>query len=433
MSNVFSRQQIETIGAETGFVQRRSKLGAADFLKLLLFDHLQYDSPSLQQHVLSFQCDEGKMLTKQAVDKRFNDSSLLFVERIFSSMLSSRLELPISPSALPPCFSAVRILDSTEFKLPDSLSKDFPGYGKGTAKACAAIQFEYDILSKKIYCLSLGSARESDKTFADRRMHEVGKGDLLLRDLAYYSIDTYRKIEQQQAFYISRIKSQVNIYSFTDKAFRKMSYAGITRKIKSSGASCFDEWVYIGEKQKHPVRMIASILPLKEQQKRLERKRGRNGTIKAEDIAWSKLHIIISNVKSDTLNAKQVADLYKVRWQIELLFKTWKSIINIDSVRKMKASRMKCYLFSKLIWILLCWDISSLAESILWMKDRKLLSYFKATMIIKVALSKLKDVLYLERKRLENWLASLLRNIFWHGQKECKNGRLNLSKLLFFS
>jgi len=348
-------------------------------------------------------------------------------------MLSNKITLPGLPSALPACFNSIRVMDSTEFKLPDSLSNDFPGYGKSSAKSCAAIQFEYDVLNKNIHCLSLGSARESDKTFADRRINEVEKGDLLLRDLAYYSIDTYLKIEQRQAFYVSRIKSQVNIYSFTGKAYKKLTYAGIARKIKSSGANYFDEWVYIGEQQRHPVRMIASILPLKEQQKRLKRKKDRNGNIKVQDIAWSKLHIMITNVKSDTLNAMQVIDLYRVRWQIELLFKAWKSIIQVDSVRKMKASRLKCYLFSKLIWVLLCWDISSLAEIEVWMKERKLISFFKATMIIKIASAGLKHIMYLDRKLLENWLSKILQNIPMHGKKENRKGRLNLSKLLFIS
>jgi hypothetical protein len=416
---------------ESGFVQRRSKLGATDFLNFLLFDHLQYSSPSLQQHALSFQCEEGKVLTKQAIDKRFNESSVLFIETIFGKMLSNKIKLPGLPSALPACFNSIRILDSTEFKLPDSLSNDFPGYGKSSAKACAAIQFEYDILSKNIHCLSLGNARESDKTFADSRINEVGKGDLLLRDLAYYSIDTYLKIEQREAFYVSRIKSQVNIYSFTGKDYSKMTYANIARKINSSGAGYFDEWVYIGEKQRHPVRMIASILPFQEQQKRLKRKQDRNGTIRAEDIAWSKLHIIITNVKSDSLNAKQITDLYRVRWQIELLFKAWKSIINIDNVRKMKVNRLKCYLFSKLIWALLCWDISSLAESEFWKRERKLISFFKATMVIKIASAALKQILSSEQKLLENWLSTTLHNIFKYGEKEHRKGRINLHKLLF--
>ena len=373
------------------------------------------------------------MLTKQAIDKRFNDTGLFFIERILNNVLSRQISVSALPTGLPDCFGSVRILDSTEFKLPDSLADDFPGYGKGCAKACAAIQFEYDILNKTVHCLSLGSAKESDKTFADRHMHEVRKGDLLLRDLGYYSIDSYCKIEQQGAFYISRIKSQVNIYTGTGQGYKKLRHSDIVRKIKDAGNARFDQWVYIGEKQKHPVRLLASILPIEEQQKRLRHKAVKGRTIKAEDVAWSQLQIIISNVKADTMNAQQIIDLYKLRWQIELLFKVWKSIINIGSVRKMKTSRLKCYLLSKLIWILVCWDIASLAESILWKKERKLVSHYKASMIILVALPRLKYILFSERELLAKWLSSSISNILIYGWKEHKKGRLNLSKLLYLN
>lgn len=70
-------------------------------------------------------------------------------------------------------------MDSTEFKLPDSLAKEFPGYSASNALACAAIQFEYDLISKNINCLSVENAKISDKAFADKAMDNIQSGELI--------------------------------------------------------------------------------------------------------------------------------------------------------------------------------------------------------------------------------------------------------------
>ncbi len=67
------------------------------------------------------------------------------------------------------------------------------------------------------------------------------------------------------------------------------------------------------------------------------------------------MNLFITNVSADILSPDQVYNLYRVRWQIELVFKTWKGVLKIDKVRKMKANRFKCYLYGKLLWIVLNW------------------------------------------------------------------------------
>ncbi|WP_244151074.1 MULTISPECIES: transposase [Parageobacillus] len=41
-----------------------------------------------------------------------------------------------------------------------------------------------------------------------------------------------------------------------------------------------------------------------------------------------------------------------MRWQIELLFKAWKSVFDLDKVKEMKKERFECHLYGTLIAIL---------------------------------------------------------------------------------
>lgn len=45
-------------------------------------------------------------------------------------------------------------------------------------------------------------------------------------------------------------------------------------------------------------------------------------------------NIFITNAAAEQLNTAQIYTFYKLRWQIELLFKIWKSLFHIDKIGK---------------------------------------------------------------------------------------------------
>ncbi|APM38848.1 transposase [Clostridium kluyveri] len=50
---------------------------------------------------------------------------------------------------------------------------------------------------------------------------------------------------------------------------------------------------------------------------------------------------------------KQIHEIYSLRWQVELIFKIWKSIFHISNVKPVKIERFKCQLYGKLILLVL--------------------------------------------------------------------------------
>lgn len=429
--SVLSSDQILSLAQETGFVQRRSKFSPIDFVKLVLFDQLYGAIPSLEQH--SFQLfQEGKIsISKQGLHKRFNKASLDFVKKLFESCLGNQLNQVDLECSLGNSFRAVKVLDSTEFKLPDSFAGDFPGYAACNAAACAAIQFEYDVLSKKICCLQLGSARESDKTFADQRMDSIERGDLILRDLGYYSLKSYAKIEERGAFYISRLKAQAVIYT-RDKngVYTPISWDEIARRIRKGNMSCYDQWVFIGSQQKHPVRLLAWLLPADAQANRLRKKKAKKGNISKEDKAWSQLSVLVTNLNISQLDAQHVFNLYKIRWQVEWIFKTWKSHLQLARIRKMNTARLKCYLYAKFIWIMMCWDIASLLEQQLWKSRGHLVSQYKIMPLLKEAVMNLKNSLFQGRNNLNTYIRNLFKGLEKFCLKDSRKNKKCLKELL---
>ncbi len=66
------------------------------------------------------------------------------------------------------------------------------------------------------------------------------------------------------------------------------------------------------------------------------------------------INVFITNAPEKSLPKDHVFPMYSLRWQIEILFKIWKSVFDIDSLKPVKIERFQCHLYGKLIALLLC-------------------------------------------------------------------------------
>jgi len=57
----------------------------------------------------------------------------------------------------------------------------------------------------------------------------------------------------------------------------------------------------------------------------------------------------ITNADQDILPTDLIRSIYSLRWQIEIIFKTWKSTFNLDKVKQMKIQRFDCINYGTLI------------------------------------------------------------------------------------
>jgi hypothetical protein len=115
----------------------------------------------------------------------------------------------------------------------------------------------------------------------------------------------------------------------------------------------------LGKQDKHqlPVRLIA--LPLCQEaadRRRYQAKQAakRRGTpISKERLALLGWLIFVTNVPASMLSVEQVALLYRVRWQIELVFKLWKSFCGLRHVANLRRDRLLTELYARLIGVVL--------------------------------------------------------------------------------
>lgn len=267
-----------------------------------------------------------------------------------------------NPKIVSSFFEDIQIMDSTEFKLTKRTKEAFPGYGGTGRESMMQIQFEYQLISKKITHFSIESALKSDFKVGMDNLEEIKPNTLLLRDLAYVGNEYFSALSKKNLYFISRAKSHWNFYIQLDGKFKQLTTSDIINKLQSQKEKYIDLNVFLGSRgEKMPVRLIANLLSKEQTIKRLKKKSA-NRKLGKDTLESIGLNLFITNVESDKCNSDEIFQLYRLRWQIELMFKSWKSILKINQLHSMNAVRLECTVLVKFIWIIMNWSILKIME-----------------------------------------------------------------------
>jgi Transposase DDE domain len=113
----------------------------------------------------------------------------------------------------------------------------------------------------------------------------------------------------------------------------------------------------LGRTARLPVRLVACRLPQEIADQRRARAKAtaaRKGTtVSPRQLALLAWNLFVTNAPAECLTTPEVFVLYRVRWQIELIFKVWKSEAWVARVAGWKRARVMCELYAKLIGVTL--------------------------------------------------------------------------------
>lgn len=344
----------------TRFVLRRSPLGGATFSQTLVFGFLGNPEASLEE-LSQTAAALGVSITPQALDQRFTETAAACFKQVLHAALAR--VVTADPVAIPLLarFTAVSLQDSSTIVLPDVLASVWQGCGgspPARTKAALKLQVRLEMRTGRL------DAQLQDGRAADQAAELPGRlevGTLRIADLGYWSLEAFRALTQQGVFWLSRLQVQTAIYGPTGQ--RQNLLALLT----AQPAATLDVAVTLGEGQRLPARLLAVHVPQEvaaTRRRRLReaaRKKGRQ--VSATRLALAAWTLLVTNVPCDRLTLREALVLARVRWQIELLFKLWKSHGRVDESRSTKPWRILCEVYAKLLamlvqhWVFLvsCW------------------------------------------------------------------------------
>lgn len=393
ITNFLTEENINDIAREIGFVVRDcNKFDGFKFLDMLLFTDFNHKELTLNSMALQLQDRYGIIISKQAVDLRFSELSVKFLKLLLEKVL--KLSIQKSDTISITNYNRVRIKDSTSFKLPENMKDKYPKGNKKTTIAQIRIQFEYDIKNGEILDISLHPFKEQDVIDAENTFGDIDTNDLVIRDLGYVKINGLKQIEEKKAFYLNRLSFSTHIFEKKNSEYQQIDLGKTYKKMRRDKQNRIVKEVYIGSKEKFKTKIIIELLPEKEYQKRIlkaKRNESRKGFAHSDAYkAQLGLNIFITN--SD-IAANKIRLLYTLRWQIELMFKIWKSIGEINKLRKMKVERFETYLFAKLLWIALNWRIMR-RITVYYLKQNIFISSYKLYKTLKARIVKFRIAIF---------------------------------------
>jgi len=378
-----SEENINKLSVETKFNQRSNGLiSGYEILMLLINSGFGEEKLSLDNLCEDYEEQTGKTITKQSLDARFNTKLRDFIYLVLKKVFKNNAkEIAIENEYLKQ-FKTIRIKDSTSFQLPEVLLEHFKGCGGSAGKSGVKIQFEYDYLSGEIYELTIEHGKNSDLSNARNTLDLINNNDLIIRDLGYIEIPILSKIDAKKAYYLNKIKDDINIYRKKGDRFVLYNFSALERYMKIYGITILDKMVYVGAEHKYLTRMIIELVPEDVKKERIKKKKD-NAKSRKTEVKQCKLircgfNIFVTNLNFEQLPLTQARNLYRLRWQIELIFKIWKSIGKIHIIQKMKYERFISCLYAKLLWFFTNWKILWSISLDLFETEKKLISFYKA-------------------------------------------------------
>jgi hypothetical protein len=333
-------------------------------------------SISLDTLALEMNSIFGTSLTGCAFSLRMGQKkSVNFLRACFESLIATQLESSFENKfgTIFTRFKDVILEDSTMIELNEKTKEFFKGSGGAASKSSLKLNWVFNLCRYAAISVDTYSGNTPDQKNAKKSIKHLRKGMLIIRDLGYFSFEALKKISKKGAYYLSRLSKNICVYRNIDDK-EPLDLSAFLKRITTGGKSA-KVCVYLGREERLSVDLIVQKVPRWVWQQRVKKyKRKKNGKpLSSEFIALARYSIYITNIPDELwTNISSeidknisiiIIEIYKVRWQIELLFKKFKSTIKLHIIKGQSKDRVLSLIYGRLIAIMLVLMVLSYAAS----------------------------------------------------------------------
>jgi len=359
LKNLFQEDLVFQLAHQSRLIQRSSsKLNPMALLMVMVIDMSLIGTLSLVGMCDAFIIYGGIRMTAQGLSLRLgHESTVRFFKFAYSRVIQnklSRVSFQLKQEGILARFKNVYLEDSTSCVLHEKVADSFKGSGGSSSKAGYKIHTIWNATKNSVERLLITSSNTTDQSQVFDIIPRLVDEDLVLRDLGYFSLAGFRQIIEAKAFFLSRLKSGIKVYTLDGMLIEDLARY-VDERIFDNSATMELE-VFLSAKEKLRVRLVACKVPQSvydQRVRKLRRKTQKNKrTLSKATLSFNRYTFFVTNIPEELLAATEMVTLYKLRWEIELLFKVFKSNLQVDIIKGQSKNRVDCFIISKLIAIM---------------------------------------------------------------------------------
>jgi len=310
IESLITAQEINTIASEIGVEDKRGKkLLCACFVYLMFLSthlgkKLTFDELAVKAKEWDL-IDGHYQITGRRINEQLGERGEAFAKALFGHLLQRVLWFSRKQNrAFRRRFRPILLQDSTVIRLCEKLVDVYTGTHD---EAALKLHVRYEYYSGAAELVDVSSARKHDSRYKTPKKY--GKNVLWLIDLGYYDTKRFETIRQQGQYFVSRLKHNAHLECF---GHHPTVWDGnlIKDMVFEEGQTYDFQGFFRDETQ---VRVV--------------------GIWNEEKQAhwW-----YITNLSEETFKPKEIAALYRLRWDIEIFFRDLKQVLGCVKILNQK-------------------------------------------------------------------------------------------------
>ena len=317
------------VAQETGFIRRQRQITGAGFAQSVVFGWLQQPEATRSQlHHAAIQT--GMEISLQGLDKRFTETAVEFMRQLVLEALKEILKSE-TPKPIFTQFKGIYLTDCSQTLM-----------GEQREKLAVRLELQQGQLQ-----VSLEETRTHDQRTAIMEQ-EMAEGALHIGDLGFFNLKRFKAWNEQGLYWLSRLKVGTWLYDERGQAFN------LLERLNQHKGNSLSLSVQVGKRDRVSAYLVAQRVSdtiYQQRQMQFKELRRRQHPISALKLALSGWTIYVTSVPD--LTFEQAHTLARSRWQIELVFKLWKSHAHLTRSRSALSLRQRCEFYAKLLAVLI--------------------------------------------------------------------------------
>jgi len=314
LKRCIGRSKLRCVGDASGFVIRNRTITAERFVPSLIKSMGSRKVESIADLVRDFNCDHGLSVHYKPYYQRLNTPCFpRMMCSVFERMLNQLFVPVLAPLRNGPFaqFDDIVVQDGTSFALHDGLATAFKGRFTTVSPAAAELHCTMSVFSDNLEAVAITGDAECERHYLPEPSELARK--LLLCDRGYDSTVYMERVAKAGGAVLSRIRKSHNpkVVRIRHRGDRYRNKEGrclrtVLRRMPKDKVLDMDVAFDDGSVGGRHFRLVVFWNRAKKE--------------------WVRL---LTNLDRQRFSAADIAQVYRIRWQIELLFKELKSYGNL--------------------------------------------------------------------------------------------------------